>query len=274
MATRMRTALSGLREELRYEPVMQRIRVLLDEQLVAETTDAVLVWEPRCVVPAYAVPASSLRVPMTTAPCAPVDPATVPALITPEQRGVVHLVPGRTVTLTVGETRLDDIGYSFDDEDLAGHVLLRWDPFTWQEEGVRMVGHPQDPFSRIRTLPSDRHVAVSYRGTLLAESRRPVLLLETGLPPRWYLPREDLVPGLFEDSAHHTVCAYKGTASYLSLRDDPRGRDLAWFYPEPRHDAEPVRGLVCFWAERTDLELDGAAVPRPESPFARPEEPQ
>ncbi|MCW2755142.1 MAG: hypothetical protein JWQ32_2553 [Marmoricola sp.] len=272
MATRMKAALAGLREELRFEPVPQRLRISLDGSLVAETTDAMLVWEPRCVVPSYAVPLDAVVVPMTTSAYEPPDLSTAPALITPDLRGVLHLAPGRTVTLLVDGVELDQIGYRFDDGDLAEHVLLRWDPFTWTEETDTMLGHPQDIYSRILTRASDRKVAVSYRGTRLAESTRAVLLLETGLPPRWYLPREDLEAGLFVDSEHHTTCAYKGVASYLSLRDDPRGRDLGWFYPNPLHDAAPVRDLVCFWSERTDLVLDGVAVPRPESPFARPEE--
>lgn len=272
----MREAMAGLREQLRYEPVIQRIRVLLGDQLVAETSGAALVWEPRCIVPAYAVPASDIAVPATFTPYDVPDPAVWPPLITPEHRGVLHLAEGSTVTLTVGDRELAHIGFRFDDPDLAGLILLRWDPFTWQEENATMTGHAQDVFARIRTLPSDRRVRVSYRGTLLAESTRPVLLLETGLPPRWYLPREDLTPGLFTESDHHTVCAYKGLASYLSLRrspgDDPRGRDLGWYYPDPRHDAEPVRDMVCFWNERTDLEIDGVLVPRPrQSPFAREE---
>lgn len=271
MAIRMLDAVSALREELRFHPVPQRVRVLLGETLVAETTEALVVWEPRCVVPSYAVPAASITVPVRTAAYQPVDPTTVPPVITPENRGVVHLLPGRTVTLLVEDTVLEDIGYRFDDPDLADHVLLRWDPFTWQEETATMVGHTQDPFSRIRTLPSDRRVVVSYRGTRLAESSRAVLLLETGLPPRWYLPREDLAEE-FVKSEHRTVCAYKGVASYLSLREDPRGRDLGWYYPDPRHDAEPVRDLVCFWAERTDLSVDGEDVPRPFSPFSHPED--
>jgi uncharacterized protein (DUF427 family) len=271
MATRMRAALAGLREELRFEPVPQRLRISLDGTLVAETTDALLVWEPRCIVPSYAVPVDALVVPMSTSAYEPPDRSTAPALITPELRGVLHLAPGRTVTLLVDGVELEQIGYRCDDSDLGGHVLLSWDPFTWIEESDPMLGHPQDIYSRIQTRASNRHVVVSYRGTRLAESTRAVLLLETGLPPRWYLPREDLAD-LFADSDHHTVCAYKGVASYLSLRDDPRGRDLGWFYPDPLHDAAPVRDLVCFWAERTDLVLDGESIPRPDSPFARDEE--
>jgi uncharacterized protein (DUF427 family) len=113
-----------------------------------------------------------------------------------------------------------------------------------------------------------RHVVVTLDGTVLADSVRPMLLLETHLPPRWYLPREDVATDLLEPSDHHTTCAYKGIASYLSVRGNERGRDLAWCYPDPLHDAQPVRDLVCFWSERSDLELDGVPLPRTASVFS------
>jgi uncharacterized protein (DUF427 family) len=94
-----------------------------------------------------------------------------------------------------------------------------------------------------------------------------MMLIETALPVRWYLPREDIRMDLLSPSHHHTVCAYKGVASYLSLHDDPGARNLAWTYPDPLHDAEQVRDLVCFYNEWTDLEVDGTAVPRPVTPF-------
>ena len=251
----MSAVLADLRAELRFEPVRQQIRVTHEGRPVAVTADALLVWEPRSKIPAYAVPESSIVVPLTKARYAVPDER--PAVISYEQRGRLHLDPGSTVTLTVGGEELSDVGFQFDDPDLAGHVLLRWTAFDWQEESVPMLAHPQDPYVRVSTRRSDRHVRVSYRGTELASSKDAVLLLETDLPPRWYLPRRDLNLGLFEESTTHTECPYKGVASYLSLAGDRRGRDLAWYYPDPLTDAEPVRDLVSFWNERVTLLVDG-----------------
>jgi uncharacterized protein (DUF427 family) len=251
--------LTDLRSELRYEPVRQQVRVTRDGHLVSVTSDALLVWEPRSKIPAYAVPESSIVVPLTTAPYT--VPEDLPALISYEQRGRLHPAPGRTVTLAVGDEVLTDVGYRFDDPDLAGHVLLRWNAFDWDEEDTRMLAHPQDPFVRVSTRTSSRHVQVLYRGTELASTKDAVLLLETDLPPRWYLPRSDLTAGLFEESSTRTECPYKGVASYLSLAGDRRGRDLAWFYPDPLPDAEPVRDRVSFWNERDTLLIDGEQYP-------------
>ncbi len=60
MATRLGQHLFGLTDTLRYEPVTRRIRASLDGHPVLDTTDAVLVWEPRRVVPMYAVPPADI----------------------------------------------------------------------------------------------------------------------------------------------------------------------------------------------------------------------
>ena len=251
----MSAVLAGLRSELRFEPVRQQLRVSRNGQLVALTDQAVLIWEPRSKIPAYAVPASSIRVPITTAPYS--APARLPELISYADRGHLHGIDGYGVTLTVDGTEIADAGFVFDDPDLADFVMLRWSAFDWLEEATPMIVHPQDPYVRISTRASDRHLVVEYRGTKLAETRRAVVLLEDELPPRWYLPREDLTPGLFVASDTVTGCPYKGWASYLSLSDDRRGKDLAWFYPDPLPDAEPLRDLVAFWNERVTLLVDG-----------------
>ena len=78
---------------------------------------------------------------------------------------------------------------------------------------------------------------------------------ETGLPVRWYLPREDVRTDLLTPSDTRTICAYKGIASYLSADGVP---DVAWFYPDPLHDALPVKDLLCFWRP-AKVYVDGVA---------------
>jgi uncharacterized protein (DUF427 family) len=254
----MSSELTGLRDQLRYDPVRQRIRVAYGERVIAETSEAILVWEPHAKIPAYAVPAAAIRVPISATPYTP--PLRLPDLISYADRGFVHGAEGRTVSITVGDELIAHAGFVFDDVDLADHVMLRWSAFDWHEEATPMIVHPQDPFVRISTRRSDRHVVVEYRGTRLAESHRAVLLLETELEPRWYLPAEDLTPGLFVESETRTGCPYKGFASYLSLSEDRRGKDLAWYYPDPLPDADPVRNLVSFWNERVTILVDGEDV--------------
>jgi uncharacterized protein (DUF427 family) len=152
-----------------------------------------------------------------------------------------------------------------DDPDLADFVILEFAAFEWREEDEPVVSHPHDPFSRIDVLRSSRHVRVELDGALLAESTRPMLLFETLLPVRFYLPREDVAVRL-EHSDTATYCAYKGRASYYSVPDGPR--DVAWTYHEPLHDAEPVRDRICFFDERVDVIVDGTHRDRPVTPWS------
>ena len=150
-------------------------------------------------------------------------------------------------------------------------MLLDWKSFTqWYEEDEPVMGHPHDPFDRIDCLRSSRRVTIGIEGQVLAESSRATWLFETPLPVRYYLPREDVAMDLLEPSPLHTVCAYKGRASYWSARVGDRVLpDLAWTYEQPLHDAVPVEGLVAFFTERLDLAVDGVALPRPQTPWSR-----
>jgi uncharacterized protein (DUF427 family) len=104
-------------------------------------------------------------------------------------------------------------------------------------------------FHNIEVRRESRRVRVEKDGVLLAESDRPVLLLEAGLPTRYYLPREDIV-GEVEDSDHHTTCPFKGVASYYSVGGN---KDIAWYYPDPLPEVGEIKDLIAFWNERVDL---------------------
>jgi uncharacterized protein (DUF427 family) len=106
---------------------------------------------------------------------------------------------------------------------------------------------------RITLHRADDRVEVSLDGVSLAASERATLLLERGCPPRWYLPPEDVRLDLLRRSTTTTTCPFKGEATYWSY--EPAGGpgvDLAWSYETPVSAMGPIRGLVCFYAERTD----------------------
>jgi uncharacterized protein (DUF427 family) len=150
-------------------------------------------------------------------------------------------------------------------------------PTSWPGWSLR-ASHwaSNDPFScalvvhRIDVLRSSRHVMVSSHGVVLADSSRPTLLFETPLPTRYYLPQDDISWDLLTPSDSHSVCAYKGIASYWTAR--LTGGDLphiAWTYEKPLHDALKVQGMVAFFTERLDLVFDGKPVERPVTPWSR-----
>ena len=154
---------------------------------------------------------------------------------------------------------------------LDGHVTFAWDDLdAWFEEDLQLLSHAIDPYHRVDVRPTSRHVAVAAHGVALAETTQARVLFETGLPPRWYLPREDVLVEL-EPTELRTTCAYKGVASYFSVRaGDQLLENVAWMYPEPRHDASAVHDLVCFFNEAVDLDLDGERQERPQTPWGRP----
>ncbi len=154
---------------------------------------------------------------------------------------------------------------------LAGCVAFYWGKVDrWLEEDEPAIGHVRDPYHRVDVLDSSRHVRVLVDGEVIADSRRTRALFETGLPTRWYFPPDDVRSDALAESDSHTVCAYKGVASYWSVRSNGRTEDdLAWYYPEPRHDAERVRSYVAFFNERVDVEVDGELQERPETQWSR-----
>jgi uncharacterized protein (DUF427 family) len=274
MAIRMMDLLTGNLDSLRYERTAKRVRACVGGEPVADTCDALLVWEPRRVVPTYAVPASALTaqlVPAGAESGADEDVGVrLPAIssrpiLDPSVPFDAHSCAGTAYDVIAGEETGAAAAFRPDDPDLADYVILEFTAFEWREEDEPVVSHPHDPFSRIDVRRSSRHVRIELDGRPLAESNQPLLLFETLLPVRFYLPRDDVTVRL-EPSDTATYCAYKGRASYYSVPDGPR--DVAWTYHEPLHDAEPVRDRICFFDERVDVIVDGKHRDRPITPWS------
>ncbi|MDV3123743.1 DUF427 domain-containing protein [Mycobacterium sp. 21AC1] len=264
MAAKLSDLLADSLDTLRYQPTAKRIRVCLGGEPVVDTCDAVLVWEPRRVVPTYAVPRAALEAQLVPAGADSGDDA-IPGFLDPSVPFTTHTCPGTDYDVIAGEETGCSAAYEPDDADLAGYLILDFATFEWREEDEHIVGHPHDPFHRIDVLASSRHVRIELDGTVLAESSRAMLLFETMLPTRFYLPREDVRAGLvLSDTISY--CAYKGRASYYSLPGGPA--DLAWTYHEPRHEAAPVRDRICFFDERVDVVVDGRRAARPVTPWS------
>jgi len=113
---------------------------------------------------------------------------------------------------------------------------------------------------KITIVPADVHVEVRLGGEMLAKSDRAVRLEETGLPARYYIPRDDVRTELLRPSAHTTTCPFKGEASYWSVQaGDDVHENLVWSYESPIPDAGGIAGLMCFYNEMVDLTVGSAA---------------
>jgi uncharacterized protein (DUF427 family) len=258
MATKMRELLGSALTALRYEACEKRLRIHLDGEPVADTVDGLLVWEPQRLVPTYAVPTADVMARLESA--GRIDELADESLLFPANPFTVHSCTGEMFDVVVGEIRRPAAAFHPDDPDLAGYVTFDFSAFGWHEENEPIVAHPHDPFKRVDILASTRQIRIEWDRRLLAESSRPLLLFETLLPIRFYLPRADVVTDL-TPSDSISYCAYKGRASYFSVPDGPA--DVAWTYPEPLREAAPVRDYVAFFNERVDVVVDGQRRERP-----------
>jgi uncharacterized protein (DUF427 family) len=115
-----------------------------------------------------------------------------------------------------------------------------------------------NPGHTITIAPSNEHVEVRVGGELLAATDRSVRLDETGLPARYYLPRDDVRMALLRPTTFHTTCPFKGEASYWSTEIGGQAYDgIVWCYEEPIPAAEEIRGLLSFYSDRAEITVDG-----------------
>lgn len=252
MATKISDQLQQLSLELRFEPTPKRIRALLGEHVVLDSRRAVIVWEPRRMVPCYAVPADGVV--GVLSPAAPPEPTPLaPPVLDPGIPFSGHSTPGESLDVSVGGLTAEAAAFRFDDPDLAGYLAFDPAAFSWLEEDDAVQSHPRDPFHRVDIRHSSRHIRVSSNGTVLAESTSPVMVFETGMAERSYLPPAHVDWNQLIATDTVTLCPYKGAASYWRLAG-ASGGDVAWSYQEPLPLAGEIAGLVCFYDNLVDVE--------------------
>ncbi len=154
-------------------------------------------------------------------------------------------------------------------EELRDLVRIEWDALdAWFEEDVEVFVHPRSPEVRVDALASSRHVRVLVDGVVVAESVRPTVLYETGLPARYYLPKTDVRMDLLTPTELTTACPYKGWAEYWNVTvNGTNHENLAWGYRTPLPESAEIAGLVCFYNEKVDIEIDGVVQERPKTKF-------
>ncbi|HEX9336570.1 MAG TPA: DUF427 domain-containing protein, partial [Pseudonocardiaceae bacterium] len=153
----------------------------------------------------------------------------------------------------------------------AGTVRFDWAALdAWFEEDEEVFVHPRDPYTRVDALRSTRRVRVELDGMVLADSASPVMVFETGLPPRYYLNRTEVNFAHLVPSDTVTACPYKGrTSGYWSVRSGADVHaDLAWTYDFPTRQLLPIAGLIAFYNEKVDTFVDGEFIPRPVTHFS------
>ncbi|GAA1859280.1 DUF427 domain-containing protein [Asanoa iriomotensis] len=235
----------------RVEPAPRRIRGTLGDEQIFDTTSARYVWEwPN--YPQYYIPFGDIDARFL------VDESHSQRL----RRG-----PARRFGLRAGGVERPGSVWVFDAGAVSGYARFDWTALdAWYEESERIFVHPRNPYVRVDAVRSDRHVRVSLDGVVLAETRTPVLLFETGLPTRYYIPRRDVSFARLTASPTETACPYKGvTSDYWSVG----GADIAWSYTFPTAAVAAIADLVAFYNELVDIQVDGTLLARPHTHFVR-----
>ncbi|MFC8342568.1 DUF427 domain-containing protein [Streptomyces sp. NPDC057280] len=248
-------------EGLLWEPSERWVRGRKGEVTVVDSRHPVLVWEPGVPVPLYAFPRAEVREDL-------LRPAKNPPMGTHTGSQIFY-------DLGVDGDLLENAAWTFPAADLADHIAFEWFRRVgrgldhWYEEEEEIFIHPRDPHKRVDAIASSRHVVVEIDGTVVADTHRPVLLFETGLPTRYYIPREDVRLDLLTPTDHHTGCPYKGTAEYWSWQggtDIPS--NLVWSYPEPLPAVGAIQGLLAFYNEAVAITVDDELLERPVTHFS------
>lgn len=245
------------RERTRVEPSAKRIRGYLHGELVFDTIRALLVWE----VPYY--PAYYIPIDDVSADLVPNGHTEASAA-----RGTAEYFDIKVSTGVAegGAWRYLDSPV----QGLRDVVRFEWAALDqWLEEDEPVYTHARNPYTRVDILASSRHVEVVVAGVKVADSHKPTILFETGLPPRFYLPMSDVRMDLLRPSDTVSHCPYKGAASYWSLEVGGQTmEDFVWIYRTPLPESEKIAGLAAFYNEKVDLYVDGELQRRPRTKFS------
>jgi uncharacterized protein (DUF427 family) len=139
--------------------------------------------------------------------------------------------------------------------ELQARVALAWRAMdAFYEEDERILGHAADPYHRIDIRQTSRNLVAHYRDRIIANTKRPVVLYESGFAPRWYVARADIDESALTPVKFQTFCPYKGLCSYYIIGE---ARQAAWSYPDAYPEVGRISNLVSFEPDIVSIHLDG-----------------
>ena len=243
-----------------WEPTARHIRAEFNGEIVADSYNAMLLRESGYQI-YYFFPINDVRMDLLEAS---------------EYTTEAH-VKGKTKhwDIRVGDRVAEHAAFTYssqvdDRPDFTGYIAFEWNAIDhWYEEAEEVLVHPRDPYHRVDTIKSARHIKVVVDGTVIAETRQPYLLFETSLPTRYYIPMEDVNFEYLEPTDHHTGCPYKGEASYWNVVVNGNvHNNVVWAYLDPLPEIPKIKDTVAFYNERVDIYVDGELEERPRTVFA------
>jgi uncharacterized protein (DUF427 family) len=239
-----------LPERLLYvERLRRRLRVRFGGRWIADSEQVLLLFEPG-------------RYPVAYFPQADVSPDVLER----SEQTTEHADLGLTSWYSVrADTQHIVPRGAWQHTDLPAHAseLRERVAFAWRamdafyEEDERILGHAADPYHRIDIRRASRNLVVRHQGRIIADTKRPLVLYESGFAPRWYVPRADIDESALAPVKLQTFCPYKGLCSYYSIDD---ARQAAWFYPDAYSEVRSISNMVSFEPDIVSVHLDGAQL--------------
>ncbi|RXZ83128.1 DUF427 domain-containing protein [Paenibacillaceae bacterium] len=236
---------SPVETRVKTEPALRWVRVQVDGVTIADSKSAVLLHE-RGHLPVYYFPKSDVRQDL---------------IVASEHRTFCPYKGYASYwDVKVGDRVIEQAAWSYPDpipqsEGIREYIAFYWNKVDkWFEEEEEVFVHPRDPYKRVDAIISSRHIQVELNGVVVADSKRPVIVFETGVPVRYYLPEEDIRKELFTSAELKTICPYKGEASYLSAEINGQSyENIVWSYQSPIPEIPKIAGLYSFYNERVDV---------------------
>jgi uncharacterized protein (DUF427 family) len=230
------------------EPLRRRMRVRFGGEWIADSEDVVLLHEPG-------------RYPVAYFPLA----AVAGGVLEPSRYTTDHPGLGPVTWYTVRAGGQAAQRGAWQHTGLPGHAseLKERIAFGWRamdafyEEDERILGHAADPYHRIDIRQTSRHLVVRHQDRVIADSKRPLALYESGFAPRWYIPRADVDTSALTPVQGQTFCPYKGLCSYYDVAGAERA---AWAYEDAWPEVRRISGSVSFEPDAVEVHMDGTRL--------------
>jgi uncharacterized protein (DUF427 family) len=227
------------------EPLRRRMRVKFGGAWVADSEDVVLLHEPGRYPVAY-FPLSDI----------------FPDVLRSSDYFTTHRDLGETTWYAVRagaharpRSAWEHTALPSYASELKGRVAFAWRAMdAFYEEDERIVGHAADAYHRIDIRQTSRHLVVQHNDQVVANTKRPLALYESGFAPRWYVPSADVDPAALAPAGGQTFCPYKGLCSYYDVGDAAKA---AWSYPDAYTEVRRISGCISFEPNLVDVTLDG-----------------
>jgi uncharacterized protein (DUF427 family) len=223
------------------EPLRRRMRVLFGGTWIADSENVLLLFEPG-------------RYPMAYFPETDVSSDALQRT----EHTTRHQDLGLTSWYTVSAGEKSAARGAWQHIDLpayAARVAFAWPAMdAFYEEDERIVGHAADSYHRIDIRQTSRRLMVRHGDRIIADTKRPVVLYESGFAPRWYVPRADVDESAFTAVERQTFCPYKGLCSYYNIDD---AQLAVWSYREAYPEVGRISNFLSFEPDIVSVQVDG-----------------